>query len=452
MNPDGSGTAVPDGGATGGEGPDPVSMILDLPVALWGELLRALRRAVDRLPRSELPPPLRPYAGWTPEGLGTPRPRRVIARVIAENPRLREEIGAAMQDQEALAAVAQSDGVRLAAVHGEETVAAALVVHGRWGELAVLAAGAAEREAARDRAAAEAARDPDPSRAEAARRRLSADLAAARDERDAQRRRADAAEERSRRQDAARRVQQDEVERLRQRVTALESQITEERRHRDRRVRRLQRRLEEAASRGRVDETRTARVVAELERLTVELRDALAPAPAPAPAREIAQSDAVPRAVTAASAGRPCRLPPGVRADSPEAVQALLQVPGLEAVLDGYNVTKDGRGRPQVTLADQRHWLVKVCGGVAARYGRRVTVVFDGTEERPAPPPAARGVRVVFTAGDEIADERIDEIVGALAPDVPALVVSGDGEVCDAARAHGANVVSPGSFLAATGA
>lgn len=463
MSSGGPGAEAHDG-APGGNGRDPVSTMLDMPVALWGEVLRALRRAVDRLPRSELPATLRPYAGWTPDSLSAARPRQVIARVLAEDARLREEVGEALEDREARDAAVEADSVRLAAVHGEETAAAALIVQGRWNDLAVLAARVSDRQASRDRSAAEATRQPELSETEAARRRLSADLAAARHERDAQRRRADAAEERSRREDAARRMQAEELTRLRERVSELEGQLTDERRRRDRRVRGLQRRLEEAAARGRVDETRTARVVAELERLTEELRDALAPSPEGKPPASLApageaswsdeapRSDEVPRSVTPAAPGRPCRLPPGIGEDTPAAVKALLQTQRLETVLDGYNVTKDARGRPHVTLTDQRHWLVKVCGGVAARYGRRMTVVFDGTEERPAPPPAARGVRVVFTAGEETADERIEGIVAALAREVPVLVVSSDRAVCDAARALGANVVSSGTFLAATGA
>lgn len=448
---------VHDDGAAGPAGPHPASLMLDMPVTLWGELLRALRRAVDRIPRAELPGPLRPYAGWTPESLAGSRPRQVIARAIAENPRLREEIGAAMESQQALDA-AGMDGVRLADMHGDETAVAALVVQGRWDELTVLAADVAEREASRARTSAEAPRGLDPLESEAAQRRLSTDLAEARGERDAQRRRAEAAEERSRREDAARREQQAETDRLRERVAELEGQLIEERRRRDRRVARLQRRLEEAESRARVDEARAARVAADLERLTVDLREALAadrvearPA-AVQPGIENAAGPIVPRSVTPAATGRPCRLPPGVGDDTPAAVQALLQVPGLETVLDGYNVTKDVRGRPHVTLAEQRQWLVKFSGAVAARYGRRLTVVFDGTEQQMAPPPTARGVRVVFTSGSEIADERIGAIVEGFGPEVPVLVVSSDREVRDAALAARANVVSAGTFAVGTGA
>ncbi|HVM14132.1 MAG TPA: NYN domain-containing protein [Egibacteraceae bacterium] len=449
---------VHDEGAAGAGGLHPASLMLDMPVSLWGELLRALRRAFDRVPRAELPAPLRPYAGWTPESLAAARPRKAIARAIVEDPRLREEMGAAMESQDALGAAVELDAVRLADAHGEGTAVAALVAKGRWDDLTVLAAVAAEREASRARTAADASQVRDPSHLEAARRRFSTDLAAARDERDAQRRRAEAAEERWRREDAARREDQAEIDRLRGRVAELEGKVIEERRRRDRRVAGLRRRLLEAESRLRVDDARAARVAADLERLTADLREALAPSSMekrPVAAERVAEAaleHTVPRSVIAAVSGRPCRLPPGIGEDTPAAVQALLQVAGLETVLDGYNVTKDVRGRPHVSLPDQRHWLVKMGGAVAARYGRRLTVVFDGTEEQVATPPTARGVRVVFTSGDEIADERIGAIVEGLAADVPVLVVSSDREVREAAFALGANVVSSASFIVGAGA
>ncbi|HVL97939.1 MAG TPA: NYN domain-containing protein [Egibacteraceae bacterium] len=440
------------------EEPDPAGLLLDLPAPLWGELLRALRRAVDRLPRAQLPVALRPYAGWTPESLGAPRPRKAIARAVVSDPRLREQIGAAMEDAGALAAAADTSGTRLVEDHGEETAVAALVARARWEDLAVVAAAAAERRASQDRSAAEASGAPHLGELQEASRRLRADLNEARDERDAHRRRADAAEERARRSGAARREVEAETATLCERVAKLEAQLVEERRQRDRRVARLQRRLEEAEARARVDEARAARVVGELERLAVDLREALGPPPSAGERQGVAlpppeaAAPAIPRVVAAAAAGRPCRLPPGVAGDSPAAVEALLQVPGLVVVLDGYNVTKDVRGRPRARLADQRHWLVKLAGGVAARYGRRLMVVFDGTDEHAGPPPAARGVGVLFTAGEEIADERIAEIVADLGPRAPALVVSSDREVQDAAEDLGANVATAGVFLTAVGA
>lgn len=436
---------------------DPVGVLGDLPGPLWGSLLRALRRAVDRLPRADLPAGLRPYAGWTPDSLAAPRPRRAVARALAEDVRLRVEIGQAMGDRSALDAADRLDTARLVEQHGEEAAVVALVAGGRWRDLAVVAAAAAERLASEDRSVSEMPAER-PRAGEAARRRLSSALADARDERDTQRRRADAADERARREKTTRRELEEEVARLQQRVEELDERLLEDRRRHQKRLGRLQRRLAEAEARVRVDQSRGARVVHDLERLAGELRAALDPdeaseggPPPPAASSEVGVAR-VPRSLPAADSGRPCRLPPGIAADGAAAVEALLQVPGLEVVLDGYNVTMDARGRPHTSLADQRQWLVKHAGGVVARFGRRLTVVFDGTEERPAPAPAARGVRVVFSTGEEIADERVGHIVGQLDPSVPVLVVSSDGEVRCAAEDTGANVASSRAFLEATGA
>lgn len=435
---------------------DPIALLDDLPVPLWGELLRALRRATDRLPRAELPVALRPFAGWTPDSLAAERPRRVIARAVVAEPRLREEIAAAVDDTEAVAAAGTSDATRLAATHGDETAVAALTALGRWEELAVVAANATQRLAARQRSAAEASRRRSVREERATRQRLDKDLTEARQERDVYRRRAQAAEERLRQEAAAGRDREEENVRLRAQVSALTERLAKERSRRQRRVGRLRQRLQEAQERARVDEERARRAVGDLERLTEELRAALGPEKAATPGGEAAvaevsapQARTLPRAEPAATPGRPCRLPAGVASDGPAGVRALLQVSGLEIVLDGYNVTKDRRGRPHATLAAQRQWLVKLAAGVAARFRRRITIVFDGTEERLAPTPAARDVRVVFTAGQEIADERIVGIVDALRADVPVLVVSSDREVREAAEGRGANSAPSAAFLTA---
>lgn len=443
------------------EAPDPVALLNDVPAPLLGELLRAVRRATDRLPRTELPAALRPFAGWTPESLAGDRPRQVIARAVVTDPRFREEIAGALEDPDAVAAARELDARRLADRLGEETAVAALAAVGRWDALGVVAAAAAERLAARDRTAAEASRRRRDREEEGTRRRLAADLADAREERDMHRRRADSAEERLRGERDAIAERDSQIAQLRHQVAELEQRVTEERRRREQRVARLQRRLEAAEVRARVDEERARGTVDDLERLTADLRRALAmeapgavPDPGPPEPGQQAQDPApargtIPRSEPAATPGRPCRLPPGIGAEGAAAVRSLLQVRDLEVVLDGYNVTKDPRGRPHAGLAEQRRWLVKLAAGVAARWRRRLTIVFDGTDERSAPVPTARGVRVLFTAGEEIADERIVAIVESLSSDVPVLVVSSDREVRDAVVALGANAVSSGAFLAA---
>jgi len=462
----------------------------DLPVSLWGPLLRAVRRAAGGLDRAELPPALRPFASWKPEKLAADRPRRAVAEALAGDPRLRELVGEALEDRDAFAAAESTDVARLRAAHGTETAAAALAARGRWDDLAVLAAEAGARIAARERVTAEGALQREVEQSEATRRRLAEELGAVRAERDAQRRRADEAEGRLRAGDGEQRKLLLERAAMRARVAELGETLDRERRRSDDRAARLRRRLAEAEERARVDDVRAARAVDQLERLAAELRGALTPegaapgsgapgsgargsggpgsggpgsgapgsepsaAPAPRPVRptdQPAHASTVPRGVAAAEAGRPCRLPPGLGPSDPLAVASLLQVPGLEVVVDGYNVTRDDCGLAHGTLMEQRLWLVRLAGAVAARHRRRMTVVFDGTDLVPGAMPSTRGVLVAFSSGDETADDRIVALVDDLADDVPVLVVSSDRAVQRDCEARGANVAPSRSFLAAAG-
>jgi predicted RNA-binding protein with PIN domain len=134
------------------------------------------------------------------------------------------------------------------------------------------------------------------------------------------------------------------------------------------------------------------------------------------------------------------------------AVEALLQVGGLELMLDGYNVTKDLRGRAKMSLHDQRLWLLRTVAGATAMYDVRPTIVFDAQAGVGGLAPSARGVRTVFTATNELADDRIKEYVRALPATTAVLVVTGDREIRDDVRAHHGDVVSSGVFLRAIGA
>jgi predicted RNA-binding protein with PIN domain len=435
--------------ATGGREAEQV--LVDLPPSLLAVLLRAVRRAVDRLDRAALPVALRPYLGWKPERLAGDRPLAAVAQALVADPRLRESVAEAL-DADAVAAAAEGlDALRLAASVGAEAAVAALAVSARWSDIAVLAASAGPKRDERDVAAEDGRRatGEQPSA-----RRAAAALAAARDERDAQRRRADAAEQRERRERAQREHLEALVTQLRGELAHANDQLVEQQRQTRERLARLRRRADEAAARARAATTRVADV---LETLASELRttdaqptgerdptgrDSATPLPVPP----------LPRGVAAAEPGRPCRLPLGLVPDHPQAVTAVLQVPGIEVLLDGYNVSKDPMGQPGAALEDQRRWLVRVAAAVVARYRNGVTVVFDGTDAVAAPVPAARGVRVVFTVGEETADERIVAIAAGMDPAVPLLVVSSDREVRDACGALAANVAASSAFLAAVGA
>lgn len=438
-------SAEPPGREPSGDG---AAVLGDVPSELWGPLLRAVRRAVDRVDPSELPVRLRPFARFRPERMAAERPRAAVARALADDPRLRESVGELLDDRAAYTDAATADAVRLAEVHGDDVAVAALATRARWADVAVVSAAAAERLASRRRAAAEpvprSAPEADPLV------RASAELAAARDERDAQRRRADAAESRAGRADKLAASLLTEVAGLREQVEKLREELTSQRRRAQQRGARLQRRVEDAQRRGRVDEDRVRRVASRLEGLAGDLRGALdAGGRTDEPGARLAGREPVPRGIAAAEPGRPCRLPPGVAAADPLAVEALLQVPGLEVLVDGYNVTRGEQGRPGLPLAEQRRWLIGLAAGLAARTRRRVTLVFDGTEPQVAPVPTARGVRVLFTRGEQIADERIVEL--AAATEAPVMVVSSDRQVARQARQLGADVVGSDVFVAAVG-
>jgi len=497
--------------------PEGEAVLADLPPELWGALLRGLRRAVESLDRTDLPPALRPFAGWRPDRLAGDRPRRAVAAALTTDRRLREAVGAALENGPVWAASETSDAGRLASLGEPGDVAAALTARGRWGDLAVLAARQADATAAHRRATAESLRASRDRSREDELRRLGGELVGARAERDAQRRRADAAEARLRRVEQERDAAVDRTAMLEQRAAALEADLAAARRDLEQRTARLRRRLGEAEGRARVDVGRVGVLAAQLESVAAALREALGGAAAAGSAGVAGSAGAAASAGVAASAGaaasaevagrarvagspgevggapeapddgatmdvaggggggpqdggggtavslpreapparpgRPCALPPGVRSGEPIAVQSLLRVPGIEVVLDGYNLTKDVAGRPTAPLPAQRRWLLALCGGVAARFGARLTVVFDGTDlVPPGSVHAPRGVRLCFSEGEEIADTVIVELVEELDPDQPVLVVTSDREVADQCAALGADVAPARSFLVVAGA
>ncbi|WP_343951172.1 NYN domain-containing protein [Nonomuraea longicatena] len=145
---------------------------------------------------------------------------------------------------------------------------------------------------------------------------------------------------------------------------------------------------------------------------------------------------------------------PGVRGvparalaeDDPQLLDQLLAVPQVHMVIDGYNVTKTGYG--SLTLADQRNRLMTGLGGLVAQTRVEVTVVFDGAElNSPVQVVAPRGVRVLFSAPGEIADDLIRQLVRAEPPGRAVAVVSSDREVAESVRRMGARPVPSGLLL-----
>lgn len=140
-------------------------------------------------------------------------------------------------------------------------------------------------------------------------------------------------------------------------------------------------------------------------------------------------------------------VPPGLMADAPEAVKAMLRHDGVVAVLDGYNVSMTEW--PDRTVADQRDALVSLVAEVALRTRASMTIVFDGADVGHVPVPRRPGVRVVFSSPGEKADPVIVREVASLALTTPVLVVSSDRWVQSRVRQEGAYALESRAFLGA---
>ena len=89
-----------------------------------------------------------------------------------------------------------------------------------------------------------------------------------------------------------------------------------------------------------------------------------------------------------------------MRADRPDALDAMLRTRGVVLVVDGYNVSM--LGWRDATVAEQRDRLVAALSGLHLKLRCDVVVVFDGADvEGVQPAPAARGAGRVLDRGGE---------------------------------------------------
>jgi predicted RNA-binding protein with PIN domain len=139
----------------------------------------------------------------------------------------------------------------------------------------------------------------------------------------------------------------------------------------------------------------------------------------------------------------PC--PPGLRADQPEGLDAMLRTRGVVLVVDGYNVSMTGW--PGTPVDRQRDQLIGALERLHLRLRCDVVVVFDGADVVGVAPRRTRGVRVVFSPEGERADPVIIREVQALPLRVPAVVASSDGWVRDNAVREGATPVAAATLL-----
>jgi predicted RNA-binding protein with PIN domain len=102
---------------------------------------------------------------------------------------------------------------------------------------------------------------------------------------------------------------------------------------------------------------------------------------------------------------------------------------------------------PEASPADQRERLCDALVEFQLRCRCEVTVVFDGAEVRGVRPLRRRGLRVVFSAAGQEADDVVVDEVMFRPLEVPVIVVSSDREVRAGAEAEGAAVLPADTFL-----
>lgn len=136
------------------------------------------------------------------------------------------------------------------------------------------------------------------------------------------------------------------------------------------------------------------------------------------------------------------------RPDDPALVLNLITLPRAHLIVDGYNVTQTAW--ESSTLELQRNRLLAGLPALVAQSGAEITVVFDGynAEHRPLV-RAPRGVRVLFSPRDKIADDVIRELVER-EPDGRVIgVVTNDQEVLrDVTRKPGVRAVPSEALIA----
>jgi predicted RNA-binding protein with PIN domain len=186
---------------------------------------------------------------------------------------------------------------------------------------------------------------------------------------------------------------------------------------------------------------RARALAADLDRVVQEaaLTGPAGAAPGPAPVG--------PRVGATGAGGRRATplCPPGMRADRPDALDAMLRTRGVVLVVDGYNVSM--LGWRESTVAEQRDRLVSALSGLHLKLRCDVVIVFDGADVEGVTPARRPGVRVVFSTAGEKADPVVVREAAAPGADVPVIVATSDAWVHAEAERTGAVVVPAATLL-----
>lgn len=220
------------------------------------------------------------------------------------------------------------------------------------------------------------------------------------------------------------------------RAEGSEAELARERDRAARELRRARRDAEKA-------EQRVVELEAELKRA----RSAIPTEPADGQDPEVKAPPPPKRATRKPRSGprRALRVPKGLLADDPVALDRWLGRDDVHLLVDGYNVTKAESGFGDLSLEAQRDRLITELNNLALRKKIEVTIVFDGAEVTRPKTRRAR-IRTIFTAENEIADDVIVELLGKMPP-VPVVVVTNDKELQERASALGATIATSGQLL-----
>ncbi len=447
--------------------------LADIPEALLGVIVDEARKVVQRRAPDSLGPALRPLARVDQRAAASSTVRRQFVTALSRDDGFRSEVAttlAARDDAVALLAGFDRQSAASCVTRAADADQLPLLVAALWAavpdgwELAfgacaavdlerqarrglveerdalVARLGVAEREALRAETTATAARaETAQTHAKlvgerAARRDADVHAANVSAERDAMRRELDAA-------NAARDAREAELATLRHELAHVQARVQElERAVRDASATSSVAAAAVAAAAVTADEL--AALADASDELTRQLRAAASrveTAGRPAAVASPTPSSSTARPTAPVARTKP-RLPAGLVADTVDGARAMLSQAGATLIVDGYNVSQ--RAWPEATAALQRDRLERGLQQVHQRFGCAVVCCYDGDDTVGAARRRTPGLRVVFSASHEEADEVVVETVRALPKRVPAVVASSDAWVREHAEALGAVVVS----------
>ncbi|MFG2832791.1 NYN domain-containing protein [Streptomyces sp. NPDC048434] len=423
-----------------------------LPEGVRRRVVALTAESFGALTLTELPPPLRQYARFTP----TRRAKfagNAMAAALESDAVFRQRIAGKLREAQSELADALEHGTPPAAADPLDVAAAAYVLRPEGWVKLVAAAGEEAQRARAERAGEEAERELARLREELGQARgearteadrIRVDLDAVRKENESLRRKLRSALSDVKRGEAA-------VRKAERAMADVRDRAATEKTAADSEVRRLKARIAEAeaALEASRRSTREGRSVEDM-RLRLLLDTVLDAAQGLR--RELALPPASVHPADTVEAVAPGRMTPkdiATRALSemdPALLDQLLALPQAHLVVDGYNVTKTGY--PTMPLDKQRLRLLGGLAVLAAQTGAEMTCVFDGAELAApvllAPP---RGVRVLFSKPGVTADELIRQLVRAEPPGRPVVVVSTDREVADGVARAGARPVASALLL-----